>query len=386
MTTSPFDFDRPELHIPAWVKGRWPKFLQGALFSVAFVTAWLVGLSATRSALESYAIVMLVYFTSVIAHEIGHWLGAVATGRRVIGAQLSWIALWRLRRGWRVRLSRPRHAAGWVLAVAAEGEVSRAATAIFIAGGAFANAVLVAVGLLWREFAMPGDWVWFALVAINLAMMLVSLIPHAAQYFTDGLHLVAVAKGKRSAKTDDLLQHIVAHAVAGRVDIPPAEIDGLLQASAGTALLGRYLAIGNHARNGADDQARAEAAAAKEAFENLQPAEKTAVAPLMDLIRFELALIDGDAATLRSIRLDKDFEFRAPYLSLRRQAFLAALEGDAGAAEQILARHEAFSENSIDAGARASERAWRERIRDLLRTRTTSRTGQVATCVEAAVG
>src|SRR5688572_13153082 len=102
-----FDFRQQELRIPGWVRGRWPVFLQASAYIAACVASYAVGYAATRNAFLAYATLVLVYFASVIAHEIGHWIGALLAGRRVIAAQLSWIAVLRLRRGWRVRLSRP---------------------------------------------------------------------------------------------------------------------------------------------------------------------------------------------------------------------------------------------------------------------------------------
>lgn len=362
--TSTFDFAKPALKIPSWVAGPWPRRFQYLVFQLVFLASFLVVLGSGVNIVLGYVGFVAIYFASVVVHELGHWIGARAGGMQVIGAQLSWIQLWRTRKGFRARWSRPRHVAGWVMAVDPSGNATKAGTTAFVIGGPVANVVLIGIGLAGMHIDL--GFGWFALTALNLGLLVITLVPHYAATLTDGLRLIALLRGKRVSVVADLAQHIISRSVTGRIDIPKAELDLLLQEPGVGGFFARYLALCQHVRAHLDDEAREFGAQAQATFDALSKAEKTAATPIMTLIRFELASMDRDAERLVAIRLDADTKFRAPYLMQRREALLALIRDDVAGAEQALAKHELLSEQSIDAGARASERAWRERMRATL--------------------
>jgi hypothetical protein len=175
-----------------------------------------------------------IFWASIIAHELGHLLAALAGGMRiflVIFGPLKFVregGRFRLRINWRSTTP------GCVLAIPTEIRNLRGRMLLYIGAGPFASlllgSLLLFIALHWNAPSMPSPppgvisptrflwmpqshaiaWISFGAV-LNLMLFVQNLIPDTVGGFTtDGGHLLALLRGSLPAERQILLHSLAA--------------------------------------------------------------------------------------------------------------------------------------------------------------------------------
>jgi hypothetical protein len=119
-----------------------------------------------------------VFYLSLTAHELGHWIAASRVGMDIGGFSVGGFMLVKSGGHWVFRFDARMLLAGWLKPLPAQEHGGRTAFAWMVAGGPLATCLLIAGSGLALPFYGAGAQSWIGIVlGINVALLVLSLLP-----------------------------------------------------------------------------------------------------------------------------------------------------------------------------------------------------------------
>lgn len=373
--------DRDQAQAAFWTLPRWIntplKWLQIALGGAAGVSGMALSMSSLPGTslwiIPGFITGFVVIYLSLLAHELGHLLGARWSGMVALRMRVGRLDIRLLRNGWKAGWP-PRgdkHLGGFVLAFADPRGAWRQQHLCFVLGGPLANLLLAAVtglaALSMDSLVISG--LLLALAACNACLGIANLLPvERTPLVSDGLWLLRWWRGIDVDHPKLAFARLMGLACAGLCadEVPGTDLRLLDAQDQPMPLVALYIRL-----KALLVQGRWEEAAALDAtFQAQRTALPEAMQrPLYDLLRlisaelaFAQAMASRSAAGLFDELLPPRLQREYTSLWARCLALRAALAGDDQACQQHLQRGLAHAVCSPDLSLEKEEQRLQQRM------------------------
>lgn len=190
-------------------------------FAAMALVDWLADDHSWPAMLGLLAVVVAALWLQVLAHEAGHAVAGMLTGRRLMGAGVGPLRLERGVGGWHLRWGGGVGGVGGFAAMVPDARADgRGATAVFVLGGPLVNLLIAALALAVLRLGPPmgafASVAWGATAACGALLGIVNLLPFKSRgWSSDGYTLRELLRDSPASQVLRAQQCVLGLAMAG---------------------------------------------------------------------------------------------------------------------------------------------------------------------------